>query len=229
MQRSLGWAKKEEEKMRFLSSAIDTLVNWMNHDVLNKAGPNPIIRKELYDFIVSEFKNLEAIHPHRIKEIRITLENQGPLQLAFTDVLNDKFKFIAETHEYPLEKIWELCELQRCKHSGDSYAIRSLPLQDYFQDDFDKTEDAVLQALDSTERTSSMIENLNSRLRPYLFLRREIGFGYLDLLRFYLNHTSFLRSERDERKDKTPTEILTKKSHPQWLEMLGYKLFKRIS
>lgn len=147
--------------------------------------------------------------------------------MAFTEVLNDKFKLIAEEFVFPLEKIWEMCALQRCKHSSDGYAVRSLPLQDYFQADFDDVEDAVLEALDSTERTSSMVENLHSRLKPYFILRREIGFGYLDLLRFYLNHTPFQRSAREERKGKTPTEILTGQKHPHWLEMLGYQRFKK--
>ena len=80
--------------------------------------------------------------------------------------------------------------------------------------------------MNSTERTSSMIENLNSRLRPYLFLRREIGSDYLELLRFYLNHTPFMRSET-HRANKSPAELLTGESHPHWLEMLGYQRFKR--
>lgn len=57
---------------------------------------------------------------------------------------------------------------------------------------------AVLKALGSTERTSSMIENLHSRIKPYFTLRREIGVGYLDLLQFYLNHTPFQRSAKEE-------------------------------
>ncbi len=72
-----------------------------------------------------------------------------------------------------------------------------------------------------------MVENLHSRLRPYFYLRREIGFGYLDLLRFYLNHTPFMRSEKSERRGKTPAEILNVKPHAHWLEMLGYKRFKK--
>ena len=72
---------------------------------------------------------------------------------------------------FPLEKIWEMCALQRCRHGGDRYAIRSLPLQDYFGIEFDELEDAVLTALDTTERTSSMVENLHSRLKPYFYLR----------------------------------------------------------
>ena len=70
-------------------------------------------------------------------------------------------------------------------------------------------------------------ENLNGRLRPYFYLRREIGFGYLDLLRFFLNHTPFLRSAREERQNKTPAEILTDSPHINWLEMLGFTRFKK--
>jgi len=72
-----------------------------------------------------------------------------------------------------------------------------------------------------------MVENLHGRLRPYFYLRQEIGFGYLDLLRFYLNHVPFQRSEREERVNKSPTEILTGKSHPHWLDMLGFQRFKQ--
>ena len=225
--KKLGLAKQDETKMRFLSHSIDILVQWMQHDVVNKSGPNPEIRRELYDFIVTELEALAKIHGHRIKPIVTTLKNQADSQLMFVDVLNEKFKAISQKHKIPLEKIWELCALQRCKHSGDAYAIHSLPLQDYFGDKFDAIEDEVLMTLDSTERTSSMVENLNSRLSPYFFIRQEIGHGFLELLRFYLNHSPFMRSDRKAFKNKTPAFLLTKKEHPSWLEMLGYQTFKR--
>lgn len=220
-------AKTKEKDMKYLSQSIDTLVSWMQHDVLNMPGLEPKLRYELFDFVLYEFNQLAKLYPHRIQSVCTTLKNQKYFLLAFTEVLNNKFQAIADKFERPIEKIWKMCELQRCKHSSDTYAFRSLPLQDYFQNDFDEVEDAVLKALDTTERTSSMVENLHSRLKPYFYLRREIGFGYLDLLRFYLNHTPFLRSERTERKGKTPAEILTGKKHPHWLEMLGYKRFKK--
>jgi hypothetical protein len=42
-----------------------------------------------------------------------------------------------------------------------------------------------------TVRASSLVENLNSRLRTYFSLRRHLGPDYLELLRFYLNHQSW--------------------------------------
>ena len=54
--------------------------------------------------------------------------------------------------------------------------------------------DAVSQAMARTPRSSSLVENLNSRLRNYFTLRRHLGSAYLDLLRFFLNHRCFMRS-----------------------------------
>jgi hypothetical protein len=72
------------------------------------------------------------------------------------------------------------------------------------------------------------VENLNSRLRNYFFLRRQIGPQYLELLRFFLNHSPFSRSQHSERVGKTPAELLTGQAHPHWLELLGFTRFQRL-
>ena len=72
-----------------------------------------------------------------------------------------------------------------------------------------------------------MVENLNSRLRNYFFLRKQLGQEYLDLLQFFLNHRTFMRSEHIQRVGKSPTELLTGEKHPHWLELLGFKRFQR--
>lgn len=40
------------------------------------------------------------------------------------------------------------------------------------------------------------VENLNSRLRNYFFLLRQLDTPYLSLLQFFLNHRTFQRSRR---------------------------------
>jgi hypothetical protein len=87
--------------------------------------------------------------------------------------------------------------------------------------------EAVVCAMENTHRSSSMVENLNGRLRNYFYLRRNLSQGYLDLLRFYLNHKVFMRSDRPERVGKSPIGLLTGKAHPHWLELLGYELFRK--
>ena len=73
-------------------------------------------------------------------------------------------------------------------------------------------------------RASSAVENVNSVLRTYFQQRREIGHGYLELLRFYLNHRIVDRSRVREREGKSPYEMLTGRSHAHWLDMLGFTL-----
>ena len=86
---------------------------------------------------------------------------------------------------------------------------------------------AVEKALKETPRASSMVENLNSRLRNYFFLRRSLGDDYLSLLQLFLNSRCFMRSLKPERVGKSPTQLLTGKAHPHWLELLGFNRFQR--
>ena len=81
--------------------------------------------------------------------------------------------------------------------------------------------DAVRRAMADTPRSSSLVENLNSRLRTYFTLRRHLGGSYLDLLRFFLNHRRFVRSRHAERQGKSPRELMTGQEHPHWLTLLG--------
>jgi hypothetical protein len=85
----------------------------------------------------------------------------------------------------------------------------------------------VRRVIQETPRASSIIENLNSRLRNYFFLRRDLGDGYLDLLRFFLNHRRFRRSDCPQRVGHSPAELLTGQPHAHWLELLGFQRFAR--
>jgi hypothetical protein len=85
----------------------------------------------------------------------------------------------------------------------------------------------VRELSDRVVRASSLVENLNSRLRTYFFLRRQLGKDYLTLLQFFLNHRRYLRSEDPSRVGKSPAELLTGEQHAHWLELLGYTRFRR--
>ena len=86
---------------------------------------------------------------------------------------------------------------------------------------------AVRELSDRVVRASSLVENLNSRLRGYFFLRRQLGDDYLTLLQFFLNHRRYLRSEVSSRVDRSPAEMLTGVPHAHWLELLGYTRFSQ--
>lgn len=66
------------------------------------------------------------------------------------------------------------------------------------------------------------MENINSQIRAYLFLKRVLKGKFLDLLQFYLNTRKYLNSMVKERKGKSPLEFLTDKDYGDWLEILEY-------
>lgn len=216
-----------EQQYGQIKSVLSTLLSWMHHDILFKAGSDYATRSALYDFILDEMKKLEKIHPHRIGTLRVTLQNKKESLLNFIHEIEAEWIQLSKSSGFSVESFWLMCELVRCDINSDKYAIKSIPLLDIFGDQFDEMESAVLNVLNHVHQASSCCENLNGRVRQVLSARQNISQNFLNVLRFYFNHKSFHRSAVPERVGKTPAELLTGKPHPHWLEMLGYTLFKR--
>ena len=227
------WSKKltvarfAEQKAQTLAVDVSILCDWLRNDILALAGPDYHSRSELWDFIVAEFKQREALCLHRIRPFRTALENQKGDLLAFAAVLDDKLTDISQRFNVPLYLVRKVCLLQEQNPQQNAYWSTSNQLHQQIGYQFYLLSEAVEQARKETPRASSLVENFNSRLRNYFFLRRTLGNDYLDLLRFFLNHRTFLRSEHPEREGKSPTQLLTGEPHPHWLELLGFELFRK--
>ena len=227
LSKKLTVTREEETKAAELARDVRTLCDWMRDDVLSLAGPDLAGRRELFDFVVEELHAREALCPHRIRPVRRMLENQRDDLLAFVGVLDEKLANIARRFDVPLYLVRTICELHGLDKKQSRYWKREAELRGKLRGTFHGVEVAVLDAMAGTPRASSIIENLNSRLRSYFFLRRHLGDGYLDLLRFFLNHHRFMRSDRNERVGKSPAELLSGEAQPHWLELLGFETFHR--
>ena len=220
-------SKQREQALVFLAQDVKTLLGWFSHDVLALAGPPLAVRQELFDFIVSELQQREDERYPAIRKLRKALRNQRDQLLAFAGVIDQKLAGIAECFELPLQAVRDVCLLHRKHGTSNAYWERWNQLYSRLSGKFYEVMKAVEKALEETPRASSMVENLNSRLRNYFFLRRSLGDSYLSTLQFFLNHRCFLRSEVPERVGKSPKQLLTGEAHPHWLELLGFKRFKR--
>jgi hypothetical protein len=147
--------------------------------------------------------------------------------LAFSAVLDQKLQEIAQTFDISLYLVRSVCLLTKYKNSSVDYWQEWNRLHHLLPNKFHLILEAVSEAMATTPRTSSLVENLNSRLRNYFFLRKQLGSGYLDLLRFFLNHRTFIRSRHPERVGKSPSELMTGQEHPHWLELLEFERFQR--
>jgi len=216
----LALARQAEARARDLARGIRTLIQWLSHDVLALAGPNLATRRELFDFITDELERLEPEDVRRIHPVRVALRNQRDDLLAFAGVLDKKLTAIARTLEISQSYVREACMLHRLAKTSTTYWQEWSRLRAKIGDKFRALLKAVSRIMARTPRSSSLVENLNSRLRNYFTLRRHLGRPYLDLLRFFLNHRRYMRSQLAERIGKSPRELMTGERHPHWLTLL---------
>jgi len=217
----LALARQTETNACWLARDIRTLTQWLRHDVLALAGPALATRQELFDFIVAELAAREPEDARRIRPVRVALQNQRDTLLAFAGVLDDKLADIAQAHGIAEPLVREACLLHRSPTTSPAYWQGWNRLRAQTGGKFHTLFAAVSRAMADTPRSSSLVENLNSRLRTYFTLRRHLGGSYLSLLRFFLNHRRFLRSRRAERQGKSARELMTSQGHPHWLTLLG--------
>jgi hypothetical protein len=220
-------ARQAEVKAIALAADVALLANWLRRDILSLAGPDHAGRCALYDFVVTELRCREALCPHRIGPVVRALANQRDDLLAFAVQLDQDLAVLAAEFQLPLATLREVFNNETLDLEDSARWPREAVLREQLGSRFFTVSVAVAELAEHTVRASSVIENLNSRLRSYFFLRRHLGPDYLHLLQFFLNHRRFLRSERPERIGKSPTELLTGQAHPHWLEMLGYTRFSR--
>jgi hypothetical protein len=223
----LRFSRIASDEALALAEDVALLVDWFRHDILTVAGPCYSDRCDLYDFVVAELKARAPKCPHRLDPICRALQNQRDDLLAFTRRLDEDLEQLGQELQIPAELARRLLRtLSRDERDPRRWAEEA-DIRKQLRGQFHAVQLAVTALAEETVRASSLVENLNSRLRSYFFLRRHLGSDYLALLQFYLNHRRLERSDRPGRVGKTPTELLTGRSHPHWLEMLGYTLFRR--
>jgi hypothetical protein len=223
----LRLARVASDEVVTLADDVALLVDWLRHDILTVAGPSYADRCQLYDFVVAELKARASKCPHRLEPICRALENQRDDLLAFARWLDENLEQLGEELQVPAELARSLLKTLSRDERDPRRWTEEAAVQQQLRGRFHAVQLAVAALAEETVRASSLVENVNSRLRCYFFLRRHLGSDYLALLQFYLNHRRLERSDRPDRVGKTPAELLTGQTHPHWLEMLGYTRFTR--
>jgi hypothetical protein len=220
-------ARRAENEAVSLATDAAILAGWLRYDILSLAGPDHATRCTLYDFVVAELRARESLCPHRIGPVVRALSNQRDQLPAFAAQLDQDLAALAVEFQLPVATLREVFNIEALAVDSPARWPREAALRKRLGCRFFEVSVVVAELAKRTTRASSVIENLNSRLRNYFFLRRHLGPDYLALLQCFLNHRRFLRSERPERVGKSPAELLIGETHPHWLEMLGYARFSR--
>ena len=223
----LTHAKPKQEQAIALADEVALLADWLRQDIFALGGPAAADRRVLYDFIVAELRHRAPQCAHRLNPLCTFLDNHRDQLLGFADKLDRDLAELAARFQVPVDTLRELLRLQHRSYANPRRWQREAELHHQLRERFHELNEAVRDLANHTVRASSLVENLNSRLRNYFTLRRHLGADYLALLQFFFNHRRFDRSECPERAGKSPAELLTGQTHPHWLEMLGYQPFSR--
>jgi hypothetical protein len=175
-----------------LAEDLRTLAGWLERDVLALAGSDLATRHALFDFVVDELHQREPEDPSRIGTMRVAPQNQRDDLLAFVGVLGDKLAAIARTAAVPDYLVRETCLLRRKPDTSGAFWQGWNRLHAAMGRKFFRVWTAVSRAMESTPRSSSLVENLNLR-----------------------------RSRCGKQLGKSPREAMTGEDHPHWLTLLG--------
>jgi len=95
--------------------------------------------------------------------------------------------------------------------------------QELLQEKYITMKEKIFKQLETIIQASSMVETINSILRPYLNnSKNQVTQNFLNLFMFYHNHR---RYRAGKRKGKTPLELLTnRKQKEDWIELLTQKI-----
>lgn len=209
-----------------LADEVRVLLTWWHKDILAVAGDDHATRCMLHDWVVQELRTREA-RCERVRAVRVLLENNRDELLMFAGQLDADLAELARRFGVGVPLLREALACQQMDESRPSRWRREKELWRRLGGKYAQLRAEVERLAGAVVRASSVIENLNSRLRNYFFLRKQLGSGYLKLLQFYLNHHRFERSEREGREGKSPRELLSGQEHGHWLELLGYQRFRK--
>ena len=170
----LTQARKNEAELLNKFADIKILLYWLRIDILSLAGPEWSERLELMNFIIEELELRESETHKGIKALRTALSPQKSDLLAFAEVLDHKLRDIAQNFKISLSQVREVCLLMKKSLSRNVYWQKWNHLYQQLSDKFLPVKEAVESAMKSTPRASSLVENLNSRLRNYFFLRKNL-------------------------------------------------------
>ena len=168
-----------------------------------------------------------ALCPHRLEPVHRTLKNGRQEFLAFAKQLDEDLSLLGAEFQCPAELLRGVLQMLSRDDCDPLRWQEERVLRQQLRGRFHDVCEAVAELRKTTIRASSLVENLNSRLRGYFFLRRQLGADYLSLLQFFFNHRPLERTHRPKREGKTPAQLLTGQPHPHWLNMLGFNRFQR--
>jgi len=185
----------------------------------------------LYDELEVIFELMLSLNYSPIKEVVESMRSRKDSLFVYFKIAEQILKQLSLSIANP-EALQALCLAWQFNHL--SFQAKSTKQNHFFlqetdfylsfaeallEDNYLPARDSVFANLDNVIKSSSLVETINSLIRPYLnSCKGKISQEALNLIMFYHNHRSFVDGRR---KGKAPIEILTGQNLNQhWLHLL---------
>ena len=199
---------------------LNTLYLWLKM-LLGFSGYGLIDTQNLVLWILQEMKILATGNSSLLAEID-TFIRLVPKLLSFVRRLEEQIDKISINSGVPPDICHciyhQLSYLPNCTQGTEEQRH----LVNQLQGKYAEVHNAILSAMASTKKASSLVENVNGRIRVYIEVKRVIPPEYFILLKVYLNTRRYPRSRYIERVGKSPLELLTQSPQPEFLEIMGF-------
>lgn len=193
-----GWLKEMTRYNGYGGQDVVSLCSWIL-DCMQEAAGEPGSR--LSRAVAKTRKNLPSV-------------------LVYLKRAENVLRDYAVKHGYPPEAFVLLYKLPCYSPGSPEYRGADRRLRRQLKGAYGACYQEVYRILDGVKRASSLVENLNGRLRPYMNLKRMVPEKFLTLLKVYFNTKKYRRSRRAERKGKSPLELLTGQKHKNFFDIV---------
>jgi len=199
---------------------IHILYIWLK-ELLGFSGYSMEETFTLAEWVLHEMEELAADKVSLQKEIG-KIRKMLPSLLSFIGRLERDMELASKDTGIPIDAFHLMyrqlsCNLESKENSEMQYKLVCMLGEKYTQ-----AQDRLEILLNNTKKASSLVENLNGRIRAFIEVKRVIPTRFFVLLKVYFNTRRYKRSRCKDRVGKSPLELLTGKVQPEFLEALGY-------
>ncbi len=212
-----------------LGDDLTCLYDWVK-ELVGYAGYSPEEITELFkELVIPEMLLTAAGETSSLRKLRKaihTFEEHLPRTLKFLERLYQRMKEKAEESRISYDLLRRMYELRRYKTGSPAFSKAQLALYRDFGYSNAKYQEAYMIVQDlifDCPRASSMVENLNSRVRTFMNAKHHVPKSFFELMRLYMNTRDYTQSRKSARKGKSPAELATGKKY-DFFKMLGIKI-----
>lgn len=205
-----------------LFDTISILLGWLK-ELLGFSGYSIEETTALIEYILNEIEKKAADYPGLIKEAKKVRRNLPGL-LSFISRLTREMGKRAQELGIPPDVFHQLYRQMSCSPTSQQSNEIDCRLAERIteQNSEVNVRTELQKLLNGVKKASSLVENLNGRIRVYIDMKRVVPSQFFVLMKVYFNTRRYRRSRCKERIGKSPLELLTGKPQPEFLEALGF-------